>query len=213
MAIEVINHEFDASIRSVRDNLRRLKGWADLNKNLNVVYDGLRTSFDHLDSYLNLFTPLHRRLQRQEIQISGAEISTYLHDLFRQRFARHQITLLTTPAFSRQKVLGYPSSFYPVFVNLIDNAIFWLKDYKEPRNIELDADSKSFLISNNGPEILESRREVIFETGISFKPGGRGLGLAISREVLDKIGYSLSLDEHPRRNMNVTFRISPKTSI
>jgi signal transduction histidine kinase len=210
MAIEVINHEFDASIRSIRDDLRRLKGWADLNKNLNGVYQGLRTSFDHLDGYLNLFTPLHRRLQRQEVQISGAEIAAYLKDLFEQRLARHQVTIQVTPAFSKLTILGYPSSFYPVFVNLTDNAIYWLKDAKEPRIIELDAEGKSFLVSNNGPEILESRRKAIFETGISFKPGGRGLGLAISSEVLNKIGYSLTLDEESRKGMNVTFRIEIK---
>ena len=76
--------------------------------------------------------------------------------------------------------------------------------------IELGAEDKSFFVSNNGPAILESRREAIFESGISFKPGGRGLGLAISREVLNKIGYSLSLDEQPRKGMNVTFRIETK---
>jgi signal transduction histidine kinase len=210
MAIEVINHEFDSSIRSIRDDLRRLKGWADLNKNLSNVYQGLRTSFEHLDGYLTLFTPLHRRLQRQEVQMTGSEISTYINDLFKQRFERHQIILRTTPAFYKQKTLGYPSSFYPVFVNLVDNAIYWLSESNEPRIIELDASGKSFLISNNGPAILESRREAIFESGVSFKPGGRGLGLAISSEVLNKVGYRLSLEEQSSKGMNVTFCITPK---
>jgi signal transduction histidine kinase len=212
MAIEVINHEFDASIRSIRNDLRRLKGWADLNQNLGSVYQGLRTSFEHLDGYLNLFTPLNRRLHRQETKIVGAEISAYLKDLFQQRFERHHVELHTANAFSKRTVLGYPSSFYPVFVNLTDNAIYWLKEVKEPRIIMLDSEGESFLISNNGPSILESRREAIFEVGTSFKPGGRGLGLAISSEVLNKIGYSLTLDEIPRKGMSVTFRISPKNN-
>lgn len=208
MAIEVINHEFDSSIRTIRNDLRRLKGWADVNKNLDNVYQGLRTSFDHLDGYLNLFTPLHRRLHRQEIKISGSEISTYLNDLFQQRFQRHSIVLKSTTPFLKHNLMGYPSSFYPVFVNLTDNAIYWLKEIPEPRIIELHFEGNAFLVSNNGPSVLESRREAIFESGISFKPGGRGLGLAISREVLNKIGCSLSLDEIPRKEMNVTFRIT-----
>ena len=31
MAIEIINHEFSATVRSLRNNLRRLKAWADVN--------------------------------------------------------------------------------------------------------------------------------------------------------------------------------------
>ena len=59
-AIEVINHEFDASIRSVRSSLRRLKAWADFNPSLRELHDDIRTSFEHLDGYLTLFTPLQR---------------------------------------------------------------------------------------------------------------------------------------------------------
>ena len=51
-AIEVINHEFDASIRAVRSSLRRLRAWADLNPSLRELHDDIRTSFEHLDGYL-----------------------------------------------------------------------------------------------------------------------------------------------------------------
>ena len=58
MAIEIINHEFSGTIRSVRNGLRKLKAWADVNAALGELYDSIRTSFDHLDGYLTLFTPL-----------------------------------------------------------------------------------------------------------------------------------------------------------
>ncbi|TXK36458.1 ATP-binding protein [Pontibacter qinzhouensis] len=210
MAIEVINHEFDSSIRGIRHDLRRLKAWADVNQSLSSVYNNLRTSFDHLDGYLTLFTPLHRRLYRNEVEIKGAEIRTYIDDLFKKRLERHEIELKATQNFIKKTIIGYPSSFYPVFVNIVDNAIFWLKDQPVPRIIELDAKGKDFYISNNGPIIPERNFDVIFEQGVSYKPGGRGLGLFISKEVLNKIGYDLSLIE-PRPNMNVTFCINPKS--
>ena len=34
MAIEIINHEFSGTIRSVRNGLRKLKAWADVNEGL-----------------------------------------------------------------------------------------------------------------------------------------------------------------------------------
>ena len=41
MAIEIINHEFAGTIRSVRNNLRRLRAWADANAGLRELYDGI----------------------------------------------------------------------------------------------------------------------------------------------------------------------------
>lgn len=193
MAIEVINHEFDASIRAVRENLRRLKSWADVNPNLEVLYQNIRNSFDHLDGYLGLFTPLHRRLYRKEIVIRGSSIYTFLSDLFRERFKRHEVQFIGTPAFMKAEIVGYPSSFYPVFVNLVDNAVFWLKDRPE-RIITLDVQKGgAFIIKDTGPGIPSRDREAIFELGFSRKPGGRGMGLHISQEVLRKVDYDLEL--------------------
>lgn len=208
MAVDVINHEFDASIRSIRNNLRRLRAWADVNDDLEGLYSDLRTSFDHLDGYLTLFTPLHRRLNRKSVPITGADIAKYLRDLFERRFKRHDIDLVVTPAFARWSVTAYPSSIYPVFVNLLDNAVFWLDERPDGRTITLDAEGETAFVSNNGPPIPERRHELIFDQGTSFKPGGRGLGLFISREVLRGVDYDLNLAP-ARAGSTVTFRIFP----
>ena len=184
MAVEIINHEFNATIRSVRNNLRRLKAWADINESLEELYRNIRASFDHLDGYLTLFTPLQRRLYRKAVDIRGSEIYTFLCDLFRERFTRHHIEFVQTAAFSKMKINGFPSSFYPVFVNLIDNAIYWISQQNpsEERRIKLDAEDGVFWVSDSGPGVNPVDRETIFEFGFTRKPGGRGMGLYISRE-------------------------------
>lgn len=192
MAIEVINHEFDSSIRSIREYIRRLKGWADINEGLEGVYQGIRNSFDHLDGYLTLFTPLHRRLHRKKIVIEGADIAKFLNDLFSERFKRHEVTLTTTAAFKNSDITGYPSSFYPVFVNLIDNAVFWLQD-QHTRKITLDAQDSTLIVKDSGPGINPRDHVSVFELGFSRKPGGRGMGLHISKEVLSRVNYNLIL--------------------
>ncbi|WP_089726352.1 ATP-binding protein [Candidatus Thiosymbion oneisti] len=197
MAVEIINHEFNATIRSLRNNLRRLKGWADINEDLAGLYRNIRASFDHLDGYLTLFTPLQRRLYRKAVDIHGSEIHDFLADLFQERFARHDVSLVRTDAFSRARIKGYPSSFYPVFVNLVDNAVYWLsqQNLAQERRIELDAADGAFLISDSGPGVNTRDREAIFEFGFTRKPGGRGMGLHISREALRRVGYDLVLAE------------------
>ncbi len=210
MAVEIINHEFNATIRSIRNNLRRLKAWADINQDLEGLYHNIRASFDHLDGYLTLFTPLQRRLYRKAVDIRGSEIYTFLSDLFQERFTRHHIEFVQTAAFSKMKINGYPSSFYPVFVNLIDNAVYWVsqRSPSEERRIELDASDGVFLVSDSGPGVNPADREAIFEFGFTRKPGGRGMGLHIAREVLRRVGYELSLTDSEDKK-GATFAVGP----
>ena len=197
MAIAIINHEFSGTIRSVRNGLRRLKAWADANEELGKLYESIRTSFDHLDGYLTLFTPLQRRLYRKAVEIRGTEIRDFLDELFLARLVRHNVTLRATKPFANAKVVGFPSSFYPVFVNLVDNAIFWLSQQnpQHERNIVLDERGGELLVSDTGPGINVRDREAIFEFGFSRKPGGRGMGLHIGRESLHRVGFDLRLVE------------------
>ena len=210
MAVEIINHEFNATVRSIRNNLRKLKAWADINKDLEGLYQNIRASFDHLDGYLTLFTPLHRRLYRKAVDIHGFAIHEFLNDLFRERFTRHHIEFVQTESFSKIQITGFPSSFYPVFVNLVDNAVYWLSQQNpsEERQIELDAGEGVFLVSDTGPGVEPRDRETIFESGFTRKPGGRGMGLHISREVLRRVGYDLTLKDY-KDAKGTTFVIRP----
>lgn len=208
MAIGVISHEFEATIKSVRGGLRRLKGWADVNEGLLSLYSDINTSFDHLEQYLNLFTPLQRRVQRTAVEITGTDILDFIVDLFRERARRHGITVEATQRFKRFKFIGHRATFYPVFVNLVDNAMFWLRDRPGPRIIRLDADGQAMFVHDNGPGVSSRDKEAAFELGFTRKPGGRGMGLFISREVLRESKYRLDLVD-PGLDSGASFKIAP----
>ncbi len=210
MAVAVINHEFESTVVSIRNNLRRLQAWAELDKDLRNVYRHVRQDFDHLEAYLQLFTPLERRLDRRKILIRGSEIAKYLRDLFAERLRRDRVEIQSTNMFSRMAINGYPSTFYPVFINLVDNALFWLRESNEPRIIKLDImGGSTWVISDNGPGVAARDRELIFERGFTRKPGGRGLGLRISRDLLSREGFDLILAES-KPGEGATFLIKPK---
>ncbi len=208
MAVEIIDHEFQAVIRSIRKNLQRFHAWADVNDQLAEMYEGMSAGFDHLDNYLALFTPFHNRQRKTEIEIRGSDLSKFLEDLFDDRLGRHDVSLTATRAFQRHRFMGHPSTFYPVFVNLIDNAIYWLRDQQPPREIRLDAQGDTMLISDNGPGILRQDSEAIFEMGFTRKPAGRGLGLYISKDVLNKTYYELLLVDKVEE-VGTTFAVQP----
>ena len=130
-------------------------------------------------------------------------------DLFGARLERHSIQLKHTGGYQKRKLFGFRSTFYPVFVNIVDNAIHWLNQANiEEKIIRLHADDSGFYISNNGPEISIQDAERIFDLGYTRKLNGRGMGLHISKEVLNVEGYDIFLDT-PREGSTVTFKIEP----
>jgi len=213
LAVGVIHHEFNSTTKSIRHSIKDLKAWADVNENLEGIYKNLKINFEHLDGYLNLFTPLNRRLNRKREDIGALEIKTFLIDLFKPRFERHSIQFKHTKGFASKKLFGFRSTFYPVFVNVVDNAIHWLNQANlNEKIIRLHADDDGIYISNNGPEISVKDKQRIFELGFTRKSNGRGMGLHISREVLIAENYNISLDV-PRAGASVTFKIDQINTI
>ena len=193
LAVEIVGHEFSNSIRDVRASIETLGKWAKRTDSLKPIYQSIRTSFEHLDGYLTLFTPLNRRLYRSKSKFSGASVAKFLRGLLGRQLDDAQVTLVTTEAFLSKTIEAYPSTFYPTFVNLVDNALFWVKDTPTPRQIMLDADEFAFIVSDSGPGIGDNDKEAVFEMRFTRKPGGRGLGLFIARQGLLKEGYALKL--------------------
>ena len=159
---------------------------------------------------MRLFDPLSPHLNRQEEEIKLIDVYYYVKDMFESRLRRHDVALLKTNAIDYSTTYGYKSVIYPVFVNIVDNAIYWLSQCEQPeKKIVIHCDGSGIYISNNGPKIGAQDKERIFEMRFSRKPEGRGMGLAISKDVLEEHGYTLKLVD-PRKGMTVTFMISKR---
>lgn len=196
-AVQIVSHEFEASISTVRNGLKALGPWAKSTPRLLPIVRDLRASFSHLDGYLRLFTPLQRRLYREAVIIRGFEIESFVRGVFNERLLRHEVTLEVTSMFEKWSFEGYPSTLYPSFINLVDNALHWVADGAQvgKRKIILDWNGKHAIIRDSGPGIKERDREAIFERGFSRRRGGRGLGLSLAREILSRDGWKLEVGE------------------
>lgn len=194
MSVGILQHEFEKTARDMRTAMRDLKPWADGTPKLKVIYRRLRDSFDHLDGYLKLLDPLGRRLNRSKVEISGDEIRMHLLRIFRDTLDENGIQVEASNEFLARKVKCRSSALLGAFINILDNAIYWVANgAKQEKTIRLDVDNEGFLVSNSGPGIEERLRERIFEFGETTKPGGRGMGLAISRDTLQREGFDLEL--------------------
>ena len=205
-AVSIINHEFMVAVAQIRTGLRDLHEISLRAKAVRPVYDQIRNNFEHLDGHLKLFTPLQRRIQRQRVAISGTDLRQYVEDVFSGRFLRHVVELVVTDNFKHMSVNCFPSTLYPVMINLVDNAFYWLSSVQGDRKMLFDFVDGSIVIANNGPKIERRDADRIFERGFSRKPGGRGLGLYISAKALEPEKMVLRLVEPPE-GYHAAFRI------
>lgn len=213
-AVGIVQHEFSSTVNLMHDYIKQLRAWATTNPQLDEIYQNIRINFEHFDEYMNIFKPLNRRLHRRKLDIPGQEIRYYLQRLFEDRLKRHNIKIKATRKFDNAIIRTYPSTIYPCFVNIVDNAIYWItKDAEgrpwigdKKREIQLGADANGMLISNSGSGIKRRIADRIFKFGYSQKKNGRGMGLYISREILRREGLDIVL-EKSGKNIRPLFRI------
>lgn len=92
-----------------------------------------------------------------------------------------------------------------VLINLFDNASYWL-DVVERKNKEIivtvNGNSGELIFSDNGPGIDKEDEPYIFEAFYSGKgQEGRGLGLYIARQLLERHDYSISIAPRRQRKL------------
>lgn len=131
-----------------------------------------------------------------------------MKEVFGSRLDEEGIELKVTDAFRSTSLNGFVSTFLASLVNIVDNAIYWISsDDASDKWICLDGDGESLTISNGGPGIPIRISDRIFEFGVSSKRGGRGMGLSVSKDALEKIGYRLHLVD-VSKSRHPTFKIS-----
>ncbi len=209
MALAVVDHEFSQTVSSIRSDVCKVHKWAKKNPQLIGLYEDLRRDFEHLDSYLTLLTPMQRRIRRAKTTIKGSDISRFLDELFYKRMRTAGVSLRSSREFQALKLEGHASTFYPVFVNLTDNSLYWIGQSKSEVSsyIELGYRGQTIVYRDNGPGIAATIADRVFDFGFTTRPGGSGLGLAIASQVLDRAGWYINLGEC---HDGAEFLISPK---
>ncbi len=88
-----------------------------------------------------------------------------------------------------------------VLSNLIDNAMDALQEISSDKKLVItlteDLHAFRFNVSNNGPMIPVKSWTAIFNPGVSGKGSGRGMGLHIVRQTLQKYGGDIEVTSEP----------------
>ena len=158
-----------------------------------IVNAGYRVS-EIIDGFRALFAKDDQRQQLVDLN----EIIRSVVESLSSDFNDHHVEPRTNLTAKLPRVYGNKSQLQEVISNLIFNAIEAMETMSDRSRVLLvkselrDHQAVAVVVKDSGPGIDKDRLEGIFTTFVSTKQHGMGLGLAISRMIIDHHGGKLT---------------------
>lgn len=149
--------------------------------------------FIRLKNLVDRFLKYSRNVEIKPENIDLHKLLSKITEDFKLRGADFQLSLDFHEGF---EVLADGSMLVQVFENLIKNT---LEAAEERIAIIISAEYRSkhvrITFTDNGPGVKENLRETIFAPFVTGKPDGHGIGLALTRKILEAHGGEITLDK------------------
>ena len=193
-----VNQPLTAIVTNANFSLRQLKGSTPNLDELRtaiteIVNDGTRASavISRIRGLLVKGSP-----RRTELDIN--EIIQEVITLLRNELKRSRIQLRTELAANLPRVQGDAVQLQQVLINLIMNAVEAMRlSTEQPRKLLIrsakNSDGIFVQVQDSGPGIEPELADGIFEPFFTTKADGIGMGLSISRSIIESHGGQLSL--------------------
>ena len=201
MASEILNHEFNQFYTKANDAITQLGSYLFDNTSRYWLKQ-IQIAFDAIYSRHSMLSPMYKIKSEKVKEHALLEIVQGAVKLFEHTFDVEEIEVNTEQIPADVMVNVLPSHLYPALSNIISNAVYWLAGAEKKKIwIHFVMDENALYIEDNGKGIQAARKEDIFNPFYSLKPNGRGLGLTITKRVLQKDGHDISVVEASNHKM------------
>lgn len=187
VTVELVGHELETHhdemtrhLNAMPNNVHQTKQWKDLRDAIKALFDRLR-----------FVTPLQLSGRRFQKDLTGEDIAAYVNEFFESRFQRARVTFKATPAFRKARFREYPARIYPVFINLVNNSLYWVT-MGTKREIQLDVVGDDIVVSDTGRGVDQDDVKSLFQLFFTRRTEGRGVGLYLCRANLAAGGHSIA---------------------
>lgn len=203
LSVETASHDMMLLMNKGLDQLQTLVS--------DSIYGSIETSklSDELQKIFGVFSFVKSQMKDMQLLFTSSKQrrrQLRINDYVDKVLAIYKRTLRENSISYKVNKIGSPlvakctdADILQVLINLLDNSVYWLvADKLLDRQIEitLDGNRCAMIFSDNGPGIKNEDIPYIFEAFYSGKgEDGRGLGLYISRKLLERNGYSIEVSD------------------
>lgn len=190
ITVEIIGHEIEGLEMTISRGLEKLPDAAKSTP----TFDAIKNAHHALVDRLRFLSPLKLSGEKVRVWITGDKIIEYVNGFLGDSLERRGITLNVSPAFRHFSVYEQPPRIYPVFINLINNAAYWVgQTQNSSKTISLDVIDGKIVVSDDGPGVEKEDQKNLFSLFFTRKiRGGRGVGLYLCRANLAAGGHTIS---------------------
>ncbi|MDJ1471878.1 sensor histidine kinase [Xanthocytophaga flava] len=116
--------------------------------------------------------------------------------LFKSDFEEFNIKVLADDESQTWEIKDIEYAFWIAFLNIINNAVYWLKKAENGGEIRLSKYQDGIMVSNSGPLINKELIEYIFDYGVTTRQekNATGLGLAFTRSALSRNNWNITAE-------------------
>jgi len=183
LSVEMIHHDLHNMFRGISGSIRTLKHMFTKIPAAMTQVNSLQSTFQHLELRYRQLEPLYRSSYRIKKRISGQDIIDFIKQFLAHDLKVVGVTLQPSNRFLEFSIMETPALILPAFINMVDNAIYWLRSV-DRRTIRFEIVNDAVVVNDSGPGIHETMLERVFEAFTTTKQEGRGLGLYIARQSL-----------------------------
>ena len=166
---------------------------------------GLRGMLSFVETQLKDIQQLFKSTKQRRKDVRVREVLEKVQRLFATSLTREGVNCRIVERGAPLIAKTTDAVLLQLFLNLFDNSLYWLQSKASgKRQIEvlLDGDERMLIFSDNGPGVKADDAPYIFEPFYSGKgEEGRGLGLYIARQLLDKHDYAIELADIKRHKV------------
>jgi signal transduction histidine kinase len=147
-------------------------------------------------------------------EVDVGEVAREAMDSLGQLFRDKGVALESDIPATGPVVLADRDRLTQVMINLLSNAVKFVPGGSGHVHVRVGIDRKGMVrveVSDNGPGLTAEECDVIFEkfrqggNTMTDKPKGTGLGLPISRQIVEYFGGKLWVESQPRRGCSFHF--------
>lgn len=208
-----VAHEINNPLTPMRLRLQQLKRLHhDEDERFDTYFresvDLLVDQIDDLSRIASSFSTFAKTPMTQPAPVDVAQKLSAVITLFRSN--EHNIPIRYVGADAGVMAIADPDQIGEVFTNIIKNAIQALEGVKDGNlivtmsGVTNDNNMLEISISDNGPGIAPEIRDKVFLPNFTTKSTGAGLGLAISRNIVERGGGEI---QFTTSNKGTTFYI------